>query len=81
MHLFGFIIRTDHDARSPERQIRYDLYAYREWRNYVTTVSKDHPWFPFPFGLYNVNLGQYYQTHTPVNSREAFFLISSGVLS
>jgi len=51
VHLVGFIIRIYHDARSPERQIRYDLYAYREWRNYVTTYSKDHPRLPLPNGL------------------------------
>ena len=29
MHLVGFIIRIDHDARSSERQIRYTLIHYR----------------------------------------------------
>ena len=67
MHLVGFIIRTYHDARSPERQIRYDSYVYREWRNYVTTYSKRSSLVSSSNWNVQHNLGQYYQTHTSVN--------------
>jgi len=40
VHLFGFIIRIYHDARSPERQIFQNKYI---WRSLKTMDEKD--WF------------------------------------
>jgi len=40
MHLFGFIIRIFHDARSPERQIRL-LYYYHDVKSWAEPVYND----------------------------------------
>jgi hypothetical protein len=47
MHLFGFIIRIYHNARSPECQIH--LMSQRQWQNYNNTCTCNNHFINFKY--------------------------------